>query len=51
MPSEPNNVFNCSNSEFSSANIARQIGNAVPVKLGQVVAKSVKEHLKKLNKL
>jgi DNA (cytosine-5)-methyltransferase 1 len=26
--------------------IARHIGNAVPVKLGQVVAKSIKEHLK-----
>ncbi len=25
--------------------IARQLGNAVPVKLGQVVAKSIKEHL------
>ena len=30
---------------FSSVAIARQIGNAVPVKLGEVVAKSIKEHL------
>ena len=27
-------------------NIARQIGNAVPVKLGEVIAKSIKQHLK-----
>lgn len=31
---------------INSAVIARQIGNAVPVKLGQVVAQSIKEHLK-----
>ncbi len=31
---------------FSSVVIARQIGNAVPVRLGEVVAKSIKEHLK-----
>ncbi len=31
--------------------IARQIGNAVPVRLGQVVAQSIKEHLKEYNKL
>jgi DNA (cytosine-5)-methyltransferase 1 len=37
--------------DYNSTILARQIGNAVPVKLGQVVAKSVKEHLKKLNKL
>ena len=36
--------------DYNSTILARQIGNAVPVKLGQVVAKSVKEHLKKLNK-
>jgi len=30
---------------FSSVIIARQIGNAVPVKLGEVIAKSIKEHL------
>ncbi len=29
--------------------IARQIGNAVPVRLGQVVAQSIKEHLKEYN--
>lgn len=32
--------------EFSTTKIARQIGNAVPVKLGQVIAKSIKVHLK-----
>ena len=37
--------------DYNSTILARQIGNAVQVKLGQVVAKSVKEHLKKLNKL
>ena len=37
--------------DYNSTILARQIGNAVPVNLGQVVAKSVKEHLKKLNKL
>jgi DNA (cytosine-5)-methyltransferase 1 len=31
---------------MNTAVIARQIGNAVPVKLGQVVARSIKEHLK-----
>lgn len=30
---------------FSSVVIARQIGNAVPVRLGEVIAKSIKEHL------
>ncbi|WP_212895984.1 DNA cytosine methyltransferase [Capnocytophaga canis] len=29
-------------------NIARQIGNAVPVRLGEVIAQSIKEHLKKI---
>ncbi|MDZ4847056.1 MAG: DNA (cytosine-5-)-methyltransferase [Chitinophagales bacterium] len=32
---------------FSSVMIARQLGNAVPVLLGEVIAKSIKEHLKK----
>ena len=31
---------------FSSVTIARHIGNAVPVRLGEIVAKSIKEHLK-----
>ena len=31
--------------EFSSVMIARQIGNAVPVRLGEVIAKSIKKHL------
>ena len=30
---------------FSKVVIARQLGNAVPVQLGQVIAKSIKEHL------
>ena len=34
---------------YNSTVIARQIGNAVPVRLGQVVAKSIREHLKKYN--
>lgn len=32
---------------FSTSTIARQLGNAVPVLLGQVIAKSIKVHLKK----
>ncbi|MDI9312332.1 MAG: DNA cytosine methyltransferase [Limnohabitans sp.] len=31
---------------FSSVVIARQIGNAVPVRLGEIIAKNIKEHLK-----
>lgn len=31
---------------FSSVKVAQQLGNAVPVLLGQVIAKSIKEHLK-----
>lgn len=31
--------------DFSSVMIARQIGNAVPVRLGEVIAKSIKQHL------
>ena len=38
--------FDEKESTFSSVVIARQIGNAVPVRLGEVVAKSIKEHLK-----
>ncbi len=34
---------------FSSGRIAKQIGNAVPVGLGQAIAKSVEIHLKKFN--
>jgi DNA (cytosine-5)-methyltransferase 1 len=36
---------------MNTTNVARQIGNAVPVRLGQVVAQSIKEHLKKMGKL
>jgi len=32
---------------FSSEKIARHIGNAVPVRLGQVIAKSIKDHVRK----
>lgn len=35
---------------MSSPAIARQIGNAVPVELGVVIAKSIKQHLKEINK-
>ncbi|MEX0597912.1 MAG: DNA cytosine methyltransferase, partial [Candidatus Paceibacterota bacterium] len=31
--------------DFSTTKIARQIGNAVPVRLGKVIAKSIKNHL------
>jgi DNA (cytosine-5)-methyltransferase 1 len=31
--------------EFSSVRIARQIGNAVPVRLGEVIAQSIRKHL------
>lgn len=37
--------FDEENETFSSVIIARQIGNAVPVKLGEVIAKSIKAHL------
>ena len=40
--------FNEKEGSFSSVTIARQIGNAVPVRLGEVVAKSIKEHLENL---
>lgn len=35
-------------STLASVMLARQLGNAVPVLLGQVIAKSIQEHLKKL---
>jgi DNA (cytosine-5)-methyltransferase 1 len=34
------------NSKFSSQNIATHIGNAVPVRLGQVIAISIKQHVR-----
>jgi DNA (cytosine-5)-methyltransferase 1 len=34
---------------FSSVKIARQIGNAVPVTLGRIIAQSIKKHLKNYN--
>jgi len=33
------------NEEWSSHDIAKYIGNAVPVKLGQAIAKSIKNHI------
>jgi len=33
-------------SEWSTETVARLIGNAVPVKLGQVIAKSIKQHIR-----
>lgn len=39
--------FDENEASFSSVVIARQIGNAVPVRLGEIVAKSIKEHLEK----
>src|SRR5690606_3474220 len=46
LQSFPNN-YNFINSEggISTVAIARQIGNAVPVRLGEVIAKSIKDHL------
>ncbi len=38
--------FEALDKNLNSAVVARQIGNAVPVRLGQVVAQSIKEHLK-----
>jgi DNA (cytosine-5)-methyltransferase 1 len=38
------------NSEFSSPTIARQIGNAVPVGLGIAVAKSIKNHIREIER-
>ncbi|MEQ1552996.1 MAG: DNA (cytosine-5-)-methyltransferase [Ferruginibacter sp.] len=39
------------NATFSSPNIARQIGNAVPVGLGVAIAKSIKKHIKQIGKI
>lgn len=41
----PDYVFLNSNKPQSTATIARQIGNAVPVKLGEAIAESIKKHL------
>ncbi|MDM1503935.1 DNA cytosine methyltransferase [Myroides marinus] len=46
LQSFPENYhFYKTDEDFSSVIIARQIGNAVPVKLGEVIAKSIKKHL------
>ncbi len=39
------------NSIFSGTKIAQHIGNAVPVDLGKVVARSIKNHLKEIGKI
>jgi len=36
-------------SKFSSRDIARHIGNAVPIKLAEIIAKSIKEHVANLS--
>lgn len=38
-------IFFDKNKEVPTVSIARQIGNAVPVRLGEVIAKSIKNHL------
>lgn len=43
-------VFGNRDGSFATEHIARQIGNAVPVRLGQVVAQSIKKHLSELQK-
>ena len=35
--------------EIHLKTIGRQIGNAVPVQLGRIIARSIKEHLESLN--
>ena len=40
-----NYIFFKKNEDMSTVVIARQIGNAVPVRLGEVIAKSIKKHL------
>lgn len=35
--------------EFKSVSVAKQLGNAVPVELGRVIAKSIKIHLEKFS--
>lgn len=42
--------FNPEHQSFSSPNIARHIGNAVPVGLGVAIAKSIKNHIKTIGK-
>lgn len=42
-----NYKFNKSKEDFNPSVICRQIGNAVPPKLGQIIALSIKEHLNK----
>jgi DNA (cytosine-5)-methyltransferase 1 len=37
------------NARFSNKTLCRQIGNAVPVRLGKVIARSIKRHLEEYN--
>lgn len=36
-------------SNYNTTDIARQIGNAIPVRLGEIIGISIKKHLKELN--
>ena len=36
------------NENYNLADIARQIGNAVPVRLGEVIGLSILEHLRRM---
>lgn len=42
-----NYIFHEPNTPFHTNKISRQIGNAVPVKLGEVIGKTIKSHLEK----
>lgn len=44
----PANYKFTENSKFSLGKVALQIGNAVPVKLGEVIGKSIRQHLRKI---
>lgn len=46
LQSFPKNYKFIKDSEYSTSDIARIIGNAVPVKLGEAIGLSIKEHLK-----
>jgi DNA (cytosine-5)-methyltransferase 1 len=43
----PSYKFAKDENDFSIVKISKQLGNAVPVKLGEVIAKSIKIHIKK----
>jgi DNA (cytosine-5)-methyltransferase 1 len=51
LQSFPKNYeFITTSGNFSSSNIARHIGNAVPVLLGKAIAKSIKQHITSIGK-